>query len=275
VFSPYYAWSRRRGIGDPMAHCALNVALYGEIGRWAMTERGASACERDRDYFKIGPSRITSSPQGLRFQIDEVANPLPRRLQGEVFVEKGIAWQPDVFSLSADAAHRWGPLQPRARIEVALTRPKLRWQGWAYVDSNEGDEPIDRGFSDWDWSRAHLPDGSTAVLYEVRSPGTQAQIANLLALRFISGQAPQAFAPGSRQSLGRTGWGIPRHSFQEGKKAARLHRSLEDTPFYARSVIRANVLGHEVLAMHETLDASRFASGWVQSLLPWRMPRKS
>jgi hypothetical protein len=30
VFSPYYAWARRRGHGlaDPLNHCALNVALY-------------------------------------------------------------------------------------------------------------------------------------------------------------------------------------------------------------------------------------------------------
>ena len=29
VFSPYYAWSGRR---DPLNHCAVNVALYGERG---------------------------------------------------------------------------------------------------------------------------------------------------------------------------------------------------------------------------------------------------
>ena len=36
VFSPYYAWARRRGPADPQNHCALNVALYGPGGnRWA------------------------------------------------------------------------------------------------------------------------------------------------------------------------------------------------------------------------------------------------
>ena len=39
VFSPYYAWARRRGPSDPLRHCALNVALYGPRKRWAMTER--------------------------------------------------------------------------------------------------------------------------------------------------------------------------------------------------------------------------------------------
>ena len=41
VFSPYYAWARRRGPADPEQFCALNVALYGKDRRaWAMTERG-------------------------------------------------------------------------------------------------------------------------------------------------------------------------------------------------------------------------------------------
>ena len=31
VFSPYYAWSRARGHGDPYNHCALNVSLYGNL----------------------------------------------------------------------------------------------------------------------------------------------------------------------------------------------------------------------------------------------------
>ena len=28
VFSPYYAWARRRGQADAENHCALNLALY-------------------------------------------------------------------------------------------------------------------------------------------------------------------------------------------------------------------------------------------------------
>ncbi|NBU01964.1 MAG: carotenoid 1,2-hydratase [Betaproteobacteria bacterium] len=251
VFSPYYAWARRRGSSDPMAHCALNVALYGGLRRWAMTERGSGACQRDRDCFQIGPSLVRCSDQGLHWQINELANPLPRPLIGEVSVAMGKGWRPDVF----------------------FDRPRLSWQGWAYVDANEGDEPIEQGFSDWDWSRAHLPDHSTAVLYDVRSTRSKVQAPTVLALRFADGQAPQAFAPGKRQSLGKSLWGIERHSFHDDKQTARLHKNLEDTPFYNRSVIRSSVLGHEVLAMHETLDARRFARPWVQSLLPWRMPR--
>jgi hypothetical protein len=49
-------------------------------------------------------------------------------------------------------------------VEVSLTDPAARWSGHAYLDSNEGDEPVDRGFLEWDWSRAGLADGSTAVV---------------------------------------------------------------------------------------------------------------
>jgi carotenoid 1,2-hydratase len=47
VFSPYYAWARRKGNADPENHCALNVAIYSKgASRWAMTERGAGSCHR-------------------------------------------------------------------------------------------------------------------------------------------------------------------------------------------------------------------------------------
>ena len=46
VFSPFYASARRRGRAEAIDHCALNVALYGDSCRWAMTERDRSAVSR-------------------------------------------------------------------------------------------------------------------------------------------------------------------------------------------------------------------------------------
>ena len=83
---------------------------------------------------------------------------------------------------SADGRHRWGPIAPQARIEVDLQQPGQRWTGTAYLDSNEGDEPVERAFTEWDWSRARLQDGSTAVLYDVEPE--KADRGRLLALRF-------------------------------------------------------------------------------------------
>ena len=49
--------------------------------------------------------------------------------------------------------------------------------------------------------------------------------------------------------------------------------TLEDTPFYARSVIAAGLAGQRVTAMHESLSMDRFSTAWVQAMLPFRMPR--
>ena len=55
VFSPYYAWSADR---DPFAHCAMNVVLYGDHSRFAMTERGTESLSRGADHIAIGPSAM-------------------------------------------------------------------------------------------------------------------------------------------------------------------------------------------------------------------------
>ena len=57
VFSPYYAWARRQGRGDPHNFCSINVALYGKGGkRWAMTERSHEAVVSPRIAFKSAPA---------------------------------------------------------------------------------------------------------------------------------------------------------------------------------------------------------------------------
>ncbi len=86
MFSPFYAWSRRRGRGDPEQHCALNVALYGRPKRWAMTERGRHAVYRDATQLRIGPSLLHWDGDALAIDIDEVTAPLPARIRGTVRV---------------------------------------------------------------------------------------------------------------------------------------------------------------------------------------------
>jgi carotenoid 1,2-hydratase len=49
--------------------------------------------------------------------------------------------------------------------------------------------------------------------------------------------------------------------------------TLVDAPFYARSVLNMRIAGQPVTAMHESLSLDRFSAGWVQALLPFRMPR--
>ena len=81
VFSPYYALARAAaGAADPLNHCALNVALYGERGkRWAMTERGRAArAARRARVCSIGPSALRwDGDRARRSTSTRVAVPLP------------------------------------------------------------------------------------------------------------------------------------------------------------------------------------------------------
>ncbi len=151
-----------------------------------------------------------------------------------------------------------------------MHEPSLSWQGHAYLDSNEGDEPIERRFVEWDWSRASLADGSTAVIYDVRQ---RAGADRVLALRFVRDGTVQPFEAPPRQPLPRTAWRIGRTMRTDPAVPASVVETLEDTPFYVRSVIESGLRGERVTSMHETLNVPRFASTTVRLMLPWRMPR--
>jgi carotenoid 1,2-hydratase len=274
VFSPYYAWARRHDPagGDPYDHCALNVALYGPGGRWAMTERGRAGVQASASALAIGPSALRWDGAALTVDIDEIAAPIPRRLRGRVRLHPA-ALMDRSYSLDAAGRHRWHPCAPCARVEVNLTHPALHWAGAAYFDSNAGDAPLEDAFSEWDWSRAHLHGGTeTAVLYEAaRRDGTRTS----LAMKFDAAGTVSAFDPPPRVALPETGWRIARITRSDAATTARVERTLEDTPFYARSVLAATMLGERVTTVHESLSLDRFRAKWVQMLLPFRMPRRA
>jgi len=269
VFSPYYRWARRRGQAEADNHCAINVALYGRRHHWAMTERAARHCHRDSSSLVVGPSRLDWDGQSLHMRLNEVTVPWGQKISGHIRL-----WPQSLvpFSVALDARgrHRWGPLAPVGRIEVDLPEPGLKWSGQAYLDSNEGDEPIENGFSLWDWSRTHLPDGSTEVTYDMHG-GTDAD--RLLRLRFAADGQVEDLPPVPVQTLPRTGWRIARRARALDRPL--VQQTLEDTPFYQRSLLARPALGAQVHTFHETLSVSRFVSPLVQGMLPWRMPRRS
>lgn len=272
VFSPYYAAARRRGGADPQDHCALNVAVYGRHDkRWCMTERGRGGIRRTPDRFVVGPSAVAWQAGTLSLQIDEIAVPWPRRIRGEVRLHAGALFDHPV-ALDAAGYHHWTALAPCARVEVDLDVPRRRWSGHGYFDMNAGDEPLEDGFASWHWSRARLADGATAVLYEVRR---RAGDLEGFGLRFLPGGAVDAFTPPAPVALPGTGWGIVRGTRADDPRRTHVRRTLEDTPFYARSVLSSRLLGEDVIAVHESLSLDRFRTRWVQALLPFRMPRRS
>jgi carotenoid 1,2-hydratase len=271
VFSPYYAWALQRRPDTPAEdHCAINVALYGEQGRrWTMTERSRHSVKRSAGEFVVGPSRVSWDGQSLLLELDEVSVPIPQRVRGRIRVWPQALCQ---FSTPLDdgARHRWGPIAPSARIEVELDKPGARWSGHAYVDSNEGDEPIYRPFTEWDWSRSALKDGSTAVIYDVRQKTGSDRV---IARHFKNDGSSVAFEAPARQTLPRTAWRLGRTMRSEAAHPARVEQTLEDTPFYVRSVLSSGLFGERVTSVHETLNVARVVSTPVRLMLPWRMPR--
>jgi carotenoid 1,2-hydratase len=239
----------------------------GGANRWAMTERSAASVRREKRMFTIGPSEIEWRGDALHIEIDEWANPLPRRVAGRVVIHPQALSR---YSAALDDAgrHRWGPIAPAARIEVDLFSPALRWQGTAYVDSNEGDEPIDRPFRRWDWLRTAEPKGGCRVVYDTTLRSGHRRT---LGLKFDARGEASAFEPPPAHSLPLSAWRVAGAVCSDA--APTLVQRLEDTPFYARNLVRLSLQGQQSDAMHETLNVDRLVHPVVQWMLPWRMPR--
>jgi len=270
VFSPYYAWARKRhGPANPLDHCAVNIALYGpgRSKRWAMTERGQAGLERSADTLRIGPSQLHWDGNALTVDLAEITVPFPSKIRGTIRVHpRGLADHCSV--IDGNGQHRWQPIAPFARVDVHLDSPAIRWTGEGYFDSNQGDAPIEDSIEQWNWSRSSLRDG-TAVIYDIAARNGEKSALNL---RFDRHGNVLEFEPIRRITLPKTGWRIARATRADADNAS-VVRTLEDTPFYSRSVIHSRLYGEDTTGIHESLDLSRFRRPIVQAMLPFRMPR--
>lgn len=273
VFSPYYKWARRKCPADPYQHCSINVALYGKGGkRWAMTERTAASVRQDRDRFSVGPSALAWDGRTLTIDIDEVTVPLPSRLRGKIRLTPRNIYQNEV-SLDAPGNHRWWPIAPLSDVEVSFEKPDRQWRGTGYFDSNWGSVPLETSFSRWTWSRAEMADGAVA-LYDVSRRAGHGDNDLAIALKFRADGGVEAFDSPPGVALKKAGWRIDRPTRSDVPGDARVLSTLEDTPFYARSMIETRLCGEVVKAVHESLSMDRFVSPVVQFMLPFKMPRR-
>ena len=269
VFSPWYRRARKRGATDPLNHAAYNLALYAPDKRWwTMTERDRSAVTREAQRLAIGPSEARWQSGMLQIDIKEITAPWRQPVSGQIRLTppplRTQTWQID-----AQGAHRWTPMAPRAAIEVVFEQPALKWRGHAYFDGNEGDAPLEQDFRSWEWTRGH--DGEDSVIfYDVqwRHGGSRA-----LALRIPTEGAMQALDTPPLQRLRSTPWGIARHAHCDQHQTANVLRTLEDGPFYARSLMKTCINSEPLQVWHESVSLKRFQSRWVQALLPVRLPR--
>jgi carotenoid 1,2-hydratase len=272
VFSPYYAAARRRGPADPDEFCALNVAFYENTRHyWVMTERPGHKVSRDATQFVLGPSALTWRGDHLEIAVREMTVPIPSRLRGTIRLYPGAVTGAR-FTLDPNNRHQWWPIAPASRIEVEMGKPALSWRGQAYFDSNAGDEPLSAAFRRWDWSRALAPPGQGVdILYDVEAKG--GTTAPLVLHVSPDGQIEQRQSSLGRQAMKPGLWGVARSSLADPGGRAKILRTLEDSPFYTRSLISTQLHGKPVEAMHESLSLDRFDQRWVQILLPFRMPR--
>ncbi|WP_421993620.1 hydroxyneurosporene dehydrogenase [Qipengyuania sp.] len=254
-----------------MDHCALNVALYGPRSRWAMTERPHNAVVQERDTLAIGPSSVRWTGEALEIRIEErdkrVGIPWQRRVRGTVRVHPE-ALNPVGYALDPAARHIWHCLAPRARIEVEMDQPGLKWSGRAYLDSNRGTESLEEGFDVWHWSRAHMQEGAVVCYEGKRRDGSRFASA----IRFDRHGLPQRSELPLTAPLPNTLWQMERKT-RADRGHAGVIKTWEDAPFYARSTLSSRLYGEQVVAVQESLDMRRFTSPIVQFMLPYRMPR--
>ncbi|MCU0662954.1 MAG: carotenoid 1,2-hydratase [Myxococcota bacterium] len=248
--------------------CALNVALYHrKAGRWAFTEWPSEQVDRTATHFALGPSRLEWSHGNLVVDIVEES---PRRrlpLRGKVTLYPEVT-SSHVQALDAGEKHRWHPIAPKARFEARFEEPALAFSGSAYHDSNDGVEPLEASLERWSWARFDTPRGPLAVYETVRRDGSQANTAALFssdgslepAECFFGHPLPRTFV-----------WAFPRTVGWLTTQPPRVVRTFEDTPFYSRSLLEARLDGQPCFGVHESLSLKRFATSWMQRMLPFRI----
>ena len=263
-------------MADPENHACMHVALYGKPSRWAMTERRRHALHRDATTLSIGNSRAHWDGASLVITVDEICAPIPQRIRGTIRVHP-TALTGARFTLDTAGRHRWSPIAPASRVEVALDRPSLAWSGPGYLDTNSGDRPLEADFVQWDWCRAPTPAGAPSgaktgatILYNAeRLEGGEQS----LALQVAPNGATTQFDAPPRATMAPTLWRVPRHTRADLGTTPTIRKTLTDSPFYARSVIETRLNGQTLTAVHESLDMARFTAPWVQAMLPFRVPR--
>lgn len=267
-FSPRYARARGRGPADPLEHSAFNVAVSARGGsRWALTERGAAAVARDASSLAIGRSNMRWIEGGaaLAIDVDERSAPWGLPVRGRIRFEP-LARTEEAVAIDGAGAHLWWPIAPLGRVEVSLEEPSVRFRGTAYLDANAGTAPLEDAFARWSWSR--LSDASqVAITYDVV---TRSAERFEHAYRVDRDGVHRSFT-GREVSLGMSRFGLRRSFRAPTNGRTRLVRTVEDGPFYARSLV--DHVGERGLArgVHEVVSLDRFASSWVQFLIPFRM----
>jgi carotenoid 1,2-hydratase len=268
-FSPAYAHARERGPADALAYSAMNVAVYGRgrgTSAWSLRERRVFESERGATHLTIGSSSMRWEGDRLIVQLDERTTPFGRPVRGTITLDPET--RPGVeMAIDEQGLHRWWPIAPLARIDVDLKVPGVRFRGHGYHDANAGDVSLETTFDSWSWSRARTSRGAL-MMYDVKSAsGAESSLSFLVT---PGGDLLDLELP-RRTRVRTSAWGLERHVRSDERGPARIVRTLEEGPFYARALVESRFEGQSVLAMHETLAAHRLRRRWVRFLTGYRM----
>lgn len=277
-FSPSYARARDAGAPPPaLRFSALNVALYGPRGSlWALDERVAQRPASDHELV-LGNSAMRWDADRLVVDFSETTAPWRKPFRGRVVLipeilgrvaDTGAVGGDAALSLDAAGRHLWWPVAPAARVHVELDVPRVRFSGHGYHDANAGDVPLEDDFVGWSWSRARGRGGRPLLAYDVvprrGSPRAVAFAVERDGTAAAIGDVPSAPLPTTR-------WLVRRQARADAGHRPQVVRSLEDTPFYARALVRTRIAGDDVIAVHEALSLDRLRTRWVRFLLGYRM----
>ncbi len=271
-FSPAYARARAGGITNPLDFSAFNVSISGTTAsRWALTERASAAVARDANSIAIGASTMRWLPNGaLEVWVDERSAPWGARIRGRILFHPEFRTS-EAVAIDGRGEHLWWPVAPFGRVEVELRDPGVRFSGTAYLDSNAGDVPLEESFASWSWARMSSQE-DVAITYDVI---TREQGAIQHGFH-VNREGVHALEARRSAKLGMTRFGLARSMRSPWGSRAKLVRTVEDGPFYARSIVQCHEAGRPpVRGVHEIVSLDRFASSWVQFLIPFRMRREA
>ncbi|MFH1132434.1 MAG: carotenoid 1,2-hydratase [Pseudomonadota bacterium] len=272
AFSPFYALSRTQNRdADPLDHCAVNVVLYKRRSKiWTFTECTKENIERGCETFSVLGNEISWHGDFLSATFDLRSPVCGIPLEGYVRLYPARLFGQAV-ALDKRKKHFWHPVAPLSRIEVELKKPSISFQGSAYHDANVGLEPLSNGFKMWSWSRAEVRGRAIALYDGMEKDGSKFSLGRI----FDPSGENTALGASSKVVLPSTRWLIPRQTRVDRTGSARLIRTLENSPFYARSLIETELEGEKTTCIHETLNLDRFNKKWVQFLFYLRMRRQT
>lgn len=247
-----------------------------------MTERSQPGVTRKVDNYTIGPSRLSfyrdKSQYGvMQIDINEVTVPIPRLLQGRITVQLGNLSDKH-YRLDKEGHHHWWPVSPASAVEVQFEKPACSWHGHAYLDTNWGDRPLEEDIDYWCWSRFQNKQ-QTLIHYDVFYKGNDAyrlpacEPDKGLAIRVNNDGTSTTDTPPSLKKLKKTNWQMTRHARSESN--LKLVSTLEDSPFYSRSLIETTIDNESLMGICESVSLQKFRKPIVQMMLPFRMPRRT